>query len=62
MGAIRFTLGAIYEILTQRSHRCRMAYLPASQATVDAARQVGSQTDLLQGPPSMAVDAVTSVP
>ncbi len=59
---MRFTLGAIYEILTKRSHRCRMAYLPASQATVDAAQQVRSQTDHLQGPPSMAVDAVTSMP
>ena len=55
IGAIRFTIGALQQILLKRQHNARIAYLPAA-GTADAA--AAQQTD----PAARLSDAAPSGP
>lgn len=40
LGGFRFTLGALHQILWQRTHQLRVAYLPAEDAAAPASSVV----------------------
>ena len=48
LGGVRFTLGALQQILGRKAHQLRLAYLSASESASDTAR-VSNSTPMKAG-------------
>ena len=63
IGAVRFTIGALQQILLKRQHTARIAYLPAAAATdaasaVSLSDGVGLSAAVPSGPPLPLLDGL----
>ena len=59
MGSMRFTLGAIHEVLRHRRYAATVAYMPAAKSTQDSAKMVSKS--FCQPPGMVCVSGCSSV-